>query len=95
MDQALTVRRRVLARTWIRYVEADLAWARESRAARAWFPAEERPDARPIGDPGSRVRRLHEARERALLRFLAARAAFERARNRHRPRPELRLLVRA
>ena len=95
MDPALQLRRRVLARTWLGYVEADLAWARASRAARAWFPAGQRPDARPIGDPGSRVRRLHEARERALLRFLAARAAFERARTRRRPRHVVRLLIRA
>lgn len=95
MDPALHLRRRVLARSWLAYVEADRAWTVAASAARAWFPAGQRPDARPIGDPGSRVRHLHEARERALLRFLAARAAFERARMRRRPRREVRLLIRA
>ena len=89
----LAHRRRVLARALHVYFEADLAWASAARAARTWFPAGARPQARPIGDPGSRVRRLHEGRERALLRLCAAREKFETARKRAAGTPRVRLLL--
>jgi len=82
MDPTLALRRRVLAGAIHRYVEADLAWRAAAVSARAWFPREQRPHLPPIGDPGSRLRNLHERRERALLRMIAARERFEAARHR-------------
>ena len=75
-------RHRVLARAFAAYLAADRAWRMEAGWARLYFPPADRPPSVPIGDPGSRVRRLHEARERALLRFLAAREKLEAARRR-------------
>jgi hypothetical protein len=79
-----TLRIHVLAQASLLYARADLEWRRAASSARALFPAQSRPRLAPIGDPHSHVRRLWDARARALARMIAARAALERARARRR-----------
>ncbi len=95
MRAELHMRYRLLLRAERRFESADRHWHAAARAARALFPAPARPPVLPIGDPGSRVRRLWERRERDLLALLAARAALDRARRRQRPEGVPRLLIRA
>lgn len=85
--------RRVIARALTAYVEADIAWRRAARRARLYFPCSERPQNPPIGDAGSPMRRLHEARERALLRLMAIRAETRGLRKPRRR--QVRLLIRS
>lgn len=87
------VRLRGLARASLLYARADLDWRRAAATARAVFPAVDRPGHAPIGDPNSRVRQLWEARERALARMLALRAAIERARARQARSASPRILL--
>ena len=89
MHSDLLVRRRVLVVSYRRYLDADREWISAVRDAASWFPAEERSTLPMLGDPGSRVRRLYEIRERALQRLLAAREKLQRARSRlsERKRP--------
>ncbi|MCW3782434.1 hypothetical protein [Defluviimonas salinarum] len=80
MHPDLRVQRRVLVASYTRYMVADREWTVATQEARSWFPAGKRPTSPLLGDPGSRVRRLYEARERALQRLLLAREKLERAR---------------
>ena len=82
MQDDLRVRRRVLAVTYQRYVEADLSWIRACQAARDWFPADDRPYRRAIGDPSSPIRRIYERRQRALVQLMAARLKLKQAQRR-------------
>lgn len=82
MDKELLVRRRVLHLTYRRYLEADLAWARARREARSWFPPAARPPRGAIGDPESRMRRLHDRRADALQRMQVAMLKLQVARRR-------------
>jgi len=95
MQPELEAPRRLLLVAYRRYVEADRDWTVAARAARAWFPALDAPPRGVIGQPGSRLRRLYDRRERALQRLLAAREKLERARRRVRRRePHARLALR-
>jgi hypothetical protein len=82
MRNDLDKRRRVLAVTYQRYLEADLSWDRARGAARLWFPEADRPYRWTIGEPSSPVRLLYERRQRALEQFFAARRKLIQARNR-------------
>ena len=82
MHADLLTRRRVLLLTYQRYLEADRAWKAALRDVNTWFPPTRRPGPAMIGNPGSRVRRLYEQRERALLQLDTARLKLETARKR-------------
>jgi len=78
----LAGRRRLLAVTYRRYLDAERAWTMLIRETRSWFPEESRPSRASIGNPGSRVRRAYERRERAMLQLYAARVKLEEAKRR-------------
>ena len=86
MNSDLICRRRLLQLTYMRYVQADSDWAKARSEARSWFPEDSRPPRTIIGDPGSRLRRLHERRARALNQLAAARASLAEARRAIRQR---------
>jgi hypothetical protein len=64
--------RRVLLVVYRRYLRADRAWRLAQREARSWFPPDSRPAVPPIGDSGSRLRRLHDRRDKALMQLMTA-----------------------
>ena len=72
MTPEIEPRRRAVLIIYRRYVAADRAWRLAQREARSWFPAAARPTVPPIGNPGSRVRDLHDRRERALDQLAVA-----------------------
>lgn len=82
MQAELATRRRMLAVTYRRYLEADRDLTLALRETRRWFPASSPPYRWTIGDPGSRVRRLYDRRERAVAQLVAARAKLETAKRR-------------
>lgn len=82
MHPDLGVQRRVLIRSYRLYLDADRNWTIAVREAKSWFPAGQGPRGPMIGDRHSRIRRLYEARERALHRLLLAREKLENARRR-------------
>lgn len=82
MHRDLEQSRRLLAMTYRRYIEAELGWIRARRAARAWFPEGSRPYRWTMGSPRSRLRQIHERRQRAILQLGVARQKFRRAKAR-------------
>lgn len=82
MHPYLVSRRRLLVMASRTYREADDAWRAGLRQAAQFVPeAAERPH-HTIGNPGSRIRRLYEDRERALDRLANARQKMAVARRR-------------
>ncbi len=79
MHRDLDQSRRLLARNYRRYIEAELGWIRARRAARAWFPEDSRPYRWTMGSPQSRLRQIYERRQRAILQLATARQKFRRA----------------
>lgn len=75
-------RRRALLIMYHRYLIADRAWRLAQQEAQSWFPARERPAVTPIGSPGSRIRRLHDRRERAVDQLTVALLKFREAQRR-------------
>lgn len=69
MRPELMTRRRALRLAFERYIEADKTWRDALVGLNDWFPrsANRRPGL--IGNPGSPIRRLYDARSRALLRL--------------------------
>ncbi|MDW4498473.1 hypothetical protein R5H30_10815 [Sulfitobacter sp. D35] len=97
MHTDLEKRRRVLVTTYRRYLDADRAWSVAQSEVKAWFPEMTMAHRVTIGDPGSKVRRLYDARSRAMLQFQTARTKLEAARLRlarreATPAPRLRLI---
>jgi hypothetical protein len=86
MHEDLSLRRRALIKIYVRYLQADRDWLAACRAAVAWLPTAPPAKLALIGDPGSRVRRLYEDREKARLRLLVARDKLQVARHRHAER---------
>jgi hypothetical protein len=86
MDEHLEVRRRVLIVAYRRYLVADQALQAARASAMSWFPEAPPRSTMPIGDPGSRIRRLHDRRDRALARLALARQELEEAQKRQRQR---------
>lgn len=82
MRPELTTRRRVLHLTFQRYIEADRVWREALLEMKSWFPLSASPYGGAIGDPGSPVRKVYDARMRALLQFEAAHVKFETAKQR-------------
>ena len=64
MKPDLENHRRVLLVMYRRYLRAERACRLAQREALSWFPARTRPSVRPIGDPGSHVRRLSGHRDK-------------------------------
>lgn len=75
-------RRRALLIFYRRYLAADRAWRLAQAEAVSWFPAQFRPAVPPIGDPGSKLRRLHDRRDRALARLKVAHLKLGKAQER-------------
>ncbi|TMV58320.1 hypothetical protein FGG78_36515 [Thioclava sp. BHET1] len=82
MQPELRSRRRVLGLALQRYSEADRDWRSALLEMKRWFPASSALYHDAIGDPGSRLRNLHDARTKALLRFETAHVKFVTARAR-------------
>lgn len=82
MTPDLEPRRRALVVFYRRYVRADRAWRLAQGEARSWFPAGERPAVPPIGDAGSRLRRLYDRRDKALAQLATAHREFNAVRRR-------------
>ena len=82
MHPDLGVQHRVLIRSYRFYLDADRDWTAALEEAKSWYPVGQRKTSCFLGDPGSRIRRLYEARERALNRLLLAREKLESARMR-------------
>ena len=82
MQQEFTTRRRALRVTFERYVEADRAWREALLAMNDWFPQSPALHVGMIGNPGSPMRRLFDARSRALLHFEVAQVKLAAAKRR-------------
>ncbi|QFS82566.1 hypothetical protein FIU97_07070 [Roseivivax sp. THAF40] len=82
MTPDLVPRRRAVMIFYQRYLASDRAWQQAQRDARAWFPVGARPTGLLIGAPGSKLRKLYEQRDRALLQLQAAQRKFDEARQR-------------
>ncbi|KEO50795.1 hypothetical protein [Thioclava pacifica] len=82
MRPELTTRRRALRLAFERYIEADRAWRMAIRGLNDWFPKGAPLHSGMIGNPGSRVRRLFDARSRALLHFEIAQVKMTTAKQR-------------
>ncbi|MCV2869913.1 hypothetical protein OEW28_14875 [Defluviimonas sp. WL0002] len=86
MHRDLSVQRRALSKSYRLYLDADRRWTVAVQETKSWFSGTTRPPTAFLGDPGSRVRRLYDARDRALQRLLVARGKLEEARRRLRDR---------
>lgn len=84
MESQLEAHRRVLVVAYRRYLAADRALETARSTALRWFPEAPARSTVLIGDPGSRIRRLHERRDRALAHLELARQALEEAQDRVR-----------
>lgn len=82
MQIELRTRHRVLALASQRYVQADLAWRAALSAAAQIVPEVSGHGYWMIGEPGSRIRRLYDQRQRALERLDAARSKWTVAKHR-------------
>jgi len=75
-------RRRALLIFYRRYLAADRAWRLAQAEAVSWFPVQFRPAVPPIGNPGSKLRHLHDRRDRALAKLTVAHLKLGDARKR-------------
>jgi hypothetical protein len=82
MHIELVTSRRVLLKTYQRYLDADRDWEIAQHEVDAWFPTENRTRTFSMGNPGSTVRRKYACRERALQQLQVARLKLETARKR-------------
>lgn len=82
MHEHLVVQRRVLIIAYRRYLAADEALQSARLAAQSWFPEAPRRGPMLIGNPGSRMRQLHDRRDRALARLVLARQELKAAQRR-------------
>lgn len=72
MSADFTTRRRAVLVFYRRYLEADRAFRLAQQEAMSWLRTGDHPTVPPIGHPGSRLRRLHDQRDRALTLLVAA-----------------------
>ena len=63
MTPDINFRRRTLLVFYSRYLNADRALRLAQEEALSWFPQDARPLVPPIGNPGSRIRRLYDRRD--------------------------------
>ncbi|MGS4947494.1 hypothetical protein ACVDG3_18610 [Meridianimarinicoccus sp. RP-17] len=78
----IEVRRRALFLFYDRYIRAERSLRLAQRGARAFFPEGARPSVVLIGNPGSRMRRLSDQRDRRLAQLTLAHQRFHEARRR-------------
>lgn len=93
MHSHLEAQRRILIVAYRRYLAEDRALQVARSSALSWFPKAPAKATLPIGDPGSRIRRLYERRDRAIARLILARRALEEAQSRLRVRGDRTLLL--
>jgi len=95
MHKDLSAYYRLLMMTHRRFLIADEAWRAAQADMHAIFPAHQMPFSGTIGAPGSRMRRLHDARTDALLRLETAHEKFTRAKARsaHRRAPKFEVFL--
>ena len=72
MGPDLETRRRAVLIIYKRYLRAERDWQMAQEDVSSWFPAPQPSKAPPIGEPGSRVRRLHDRRDRAVAQLMLA-----------------------
>ncbi len=94
MHPYLEIRRRMLDKATRRYAEADTALRQALEQAALLVPGAIGRGYLMIGNPGSRVRRLYDERDRALQRLAAARAKLHEARGRVRVERRILLITR-
>jgi shikimate kinase len=82
MHPDLEFRRLVLNKTYRRYLAAEEVWLEASREVLTWFPKQDRRTAVTVGNPGSRIRKIYEQRDRALNNLAVARLNLEEAKRR-------------
>lgn len=82
MNSDLATRRRVLLLTYQRYLAVDRAWNTALREMNTWFPLANKMGLSTMGNPGSRIRGIHDRRDRALRQLQAARLKLEVAKQR-------------
>ena len=82
MDADLKSRRRALQVVYRRYLRADAEWAEACETLDLWFPEMRDPKTVAIGNPGSRIRQLHDRRDRALLHLNIAMRKLKTAQHR-------------
>lgn len=82
MHADLKSRRRLLINASQSYVFADDAWHQGLREATAFITDAVGPNTWKIGNPGSRIRMLYEARDQALQRLVVARLKIQVAKQR-------------
>ena len=90
MQVDLAAHHRLLAVAYRRYVYADLRLEAALNEMRSFFPPESMPYRGTLGTPRSRIRRLREERDRALLRLQSAHAKLTKAKARARQRQTIR-----
>ena len=79
MTDRMDARRRILIVAYRRYLTADRALQAARVTAAGWFPEAPARGTDLIGNPGSRLRHLYDARERALVRLTLVREALRDA----------------
>ena len=82
MHQSVAAHYRLLVVAYRRYLDADRRLALALGEMEAFFPARQIPRRGTIGAPGSRIRRLCDARDQALLRLQSCYAKFRAAKGR-------------
>jgi hypothetical protein len=82
MHAYLKSRRRLLLNASQSYVVADCAWQQGLRDAGEFIPDAVGHNVWKIGNPGSRIRKLYEARDHALQRLVAAQLKIQVAKKR-------------
>ncbi|MCE8512467.1 hypothetical protein KBY22_07180 [Ruegeria pomeroyi] len=82
MHSYLEIRKRMLFKAVRRYTLADMAWRQSLEQAATLVPGAMGRSYLMIGNPGSRVRRLFDERDRAIQRLTAAQAKLHDARAR-------------
>lgn len=99
MDADLKSRRRALQVVYRRYLQADAEWAEACATLNTWFPEKRDPKTAVIGNPGSRIRQLHDRRDRAMLQLDIALRKLNIARHRlaqrRQTKPDLMVFLRA
>ena len=82
MHRELVAHHRLLAIAYRRYLDADLRLVEALNEMQSFFPVNRMPCRGTVGAPRSPIRRLHEERDRALLRLQSAYVKFKTAKAR-------------
>ncbi len=83
------IHRRMVLNAYHRFLAADRSLQKAQSAALSWIPEPAAQKTMIMGDPGSRVRQLHDRRDRALARLTLFRQALsedQRGRRIRKPR---------